>query len=106
MEMAGDAPGLSNAPVTFNRLVMQLFLPHRDYAHTYFDDIFVHSCAEQGRSDVTNHISHLRAVLECMRTNKLYANASKCIFDAAEIPFLGCFMVSAAFERIPLRSKL
>ena len=68
--------GLSNAPATFNRLVTQLFRPHRGYAQTYFDDIFVHSRAANGRSDVDNHIDHLRAVLECMRTNKLYANAS------------------------------
>ncbi|POM71255.1 LOW QUALITY PROTEIN: Reverse transcriptase [Phytophthora palmivora] len=32
--------GLSNAPATFNRLVTQLFRPHRAYAQTYFDDIF------------------------------------------------------------------
>ena len=31
--------GLSNAPATFNRLVTQLFRPHRDYAQTYFDEI-------------------------------------------------------------------
>ena len=77
--------GLSNAPATFNRLVPQLFRPHRDYAQTYFHDIFVHSRAEQGRSDLANLFSHLLAVLECMRTNKLYANASKCIFDAEGI---------------------
>ena len=88
--------GLSNAPATFNRLVTQLFRPHRDYAQTYFDDICAHSRAEQGRSDVEIHISHLRAVLECMRTNKLYANASKCIFGAEEVPFLGFSLVSAA----------
>ena len=74
--------GLSNAPATFNRLVTQLFRPHRGYAQTNFDDIFVRSRAMNGRSDVDNHIDHLRAVLECMRTNKLYANASKCIFGA------------------------
>ena len=50
--------GLSNAPATFNRLVTQLFRLHWDYAQTYFDDIFVHSRAEQGRSDVDNHIGH------------------------------------------------
>ncbi|GMF24588.1 unnamed protein product [Phytophthora lilii] len=38
---------------------------HRAYAQTYFDDIFVHSRAEHGRSDVDSHIDHLRAVLEC-----------------------------------------
>ena len=62
--------GLCDAPDTFDRLVTQLFRPHRDYAKTYFDDIFVHSRAEQGRPDVENHIGRLRAVLECIRTNK------------------------------------
>ena len=59
MGMAGDALGLSNAPATFNRLATQLFRPHRDYAQTYFDDIFVHGRAEIGRSDVENHIDPL-----------------------------------------------
>ena len=77
------------APAKFNRLVARLFRPHRAYAQTYIDGIFVHSRAAQGRSDVNNHIDHLRAVLECMRTNKLYANASTCIFGADEIPFFG-----------------
>ncbi|KAG2777408.1 hypothetical protein PC116_g3993 [Phytophthora cactorum] len=45
-----------------------------------------------GKSDVENHVEHLRAVLECMRTNKLYANLNKCVFGAEEIPFLGCFI--------------
>ena len=71
--------GLSNTPETFNRLVTQRFRPHRDYAQTYFDDIFVHSRARQARLHVDNHIDHLRAVLECMSTYKLYANAFKCI---------------------------
>ncbi|GMF53361.1 unnamed protein product [Phytophthora fragariaefolia] len=82
--------GLSNAPATFNRLVTQLFRPHRAYAQTYFDDIFVHSRAELGKTDMENHVEHLRAVHECMRTNILYANIDKCIFGAEEIPFLGC----------------
>ncbi|KAG3110996.1 hypothetical protein PI125_g9522 [Phytophthora idaei] len=71
--------GLSNAPATFNRLVTQLFRPLRAYAQTYFDDIFVHSRAEHGKSDVENHVEHLRAVLECMRTNKCSANLDKCV---------------------------
>ena len=70
---------LYNAPAMFNRLVTQLFRPHRGYPQTYFN-IFVHSRSEQGQTDVEINIDDLRAVLECMRTNKLYANASKCIF--------------------------
>jgi hypothetical protein len=97
--------GLSNAPATFNRLVTQLFRPHRGYAQTYFDDIFVHSRAMNGRSDVDNHIGHLRAVLECMRTHKLYANASKCIFGAEEIPFLGCFIGKRGLRADPAKIK-
>ena len=81
--------GLSNALATFNHLVTQLFRPHRGYAQTYFDKIFVHSREEHGNADVEKHIEHSRAVLECMRTNNLYANAFKCIVDAEEIPFLG-----------------
>ncbi|KAG2874219.1 hypothetical protein PC114_g25395 [Phytophthora cactorum] len=77
--------GLSNAPATFNRLVMQLFRPHRAYSQTYFDDIFVHSRAEHGKSDVENQVEPLRAVLECMRTNTLYANLDKCVFDSAKV---------------------
>jgi hypothetical protein len=73
------------------------------YAQTYFDDIFVPSRAADGRSDVENHIDHLRAVLACMRTNKLYANTSKCIFGAEEIPFLGCFVGKRGLRADPAK---
>ena len=96
---------LSNAPATFNRLVTQFFRPRRGYTQTYFDDIFVHSRAMKGRSDVDNHIDHLRAVLKCMRTNKLYANASKCIFGTEEIPFLECFIGKRGLRADPAKVK-
>ena len=92
--------GLSNSPATFNRPVKQLFRPHRGYAQTHFDDIFVHSRATNGRCDVDNHIDHLRKVLECMRTNKLYTNAS---LVQKRFPFWGASLGSEAFERTPLR---
>ena len=97
--------GLSNAPATFNRLVTQLFRPMRQFAQTYFDDIFVHSHAEDASSDVDVHVKHLRQVLECMRANKLYANISKCIFGAAEIPFLGCFVGAEGIRADPGKIK-
>ncbi|KAG3232275.1 hypothetical protein PI124_g22636 [Phytophthora idaei] len=103
---ACDVPltaGLSNAPATFNRLVTQLFRPHRAYAQTYFDDIFVHSRAEHGKSDVENHVEHLRAVLESMRTNKLYGNLDKCVFGAEQIPFLGCFIGKRGLRADPAK---
>jgi len=83
--------GLSNAQAIFNRLVTQLFRPLRHFAQTYFDDIFVHSHAGNGKTDVEMHLAHLREVLMCMRENRLYANINK-IIEAEEIPFLGCFL--------------
>ncbi|GMF55629.1 unnamed protein product [Phytophthora fragariaefolia] len=74
--------GLSNAPATFNRLVTQLFRPHRAYAQTYFDDIFVHSRAELGKTDVENHVGHLRAV-----------------------PFLGCVVGKRGLRADPAQVK-
>ena len=97
--------GFSNNPATFNFLITQLFCPHRLYAQTYFDDIFVHSRAKNGRSDIENHIAYLRAVLEFMRTNKLYANAFKCIFNADQIPFLGCFIRKRSLRADPAKVK-
>jgi hypothetical protein len=78
--------GLSNAPATFNRLMTHLFRPLQYFVQTYFDDIFVHSRAEDGKTDVEMHLAHLREVLMCMRENRLYANINKCIFGAEEIP--------------------
>ena len=86
------AQGLRNAPATFNRLVTHLLRPHRAYAPSYFDDIFVHSRAEGDLSAVEVHKRHLTAVLQCLRENSLYCNLKKCVFGAAEIPILGCFV--------------
>lgn len=42
--------GLSNAPATFNRCVTHLLRPVRDFAPSYFDDVFIHS--QDSLSDV------------------------------------------------------
>ncbi|CAI5738229.1 unnamed protein product [Peronospora farinosa] len=84
--------GLSNAPVTFNRCVSQLLRPVREFAPSYFDDVFVHSRAMDGKTDVEVHRLHVRKVLTLMREHKLYANLKKCIFAASEIPLLGCIV--------------
>ncbi|KAJ0391725.1 hypothetical protein P43SY_006371 [Pythium insidiosum] len=64
----------------------------KNFATSYFDDIFVHSKAEDGRSAEVVHLDHLRRVFDAMRNNKLYANLKKCVFFAPEIPVLGCFV--------------
>ncbi|KAE9179446.1 hypothetical protein PF002_g27810 [Phytophthora fragariae] len=96
--------GLKNAPATFNRMVSHVLRPLRAFAPSYFDDIFVHSRAEDGLSAVDVHLRNLRKVFEKMRENKLYANLKKCVFCAPEIPVLGCYVsksgVRADLEKI------
>ncbi|POM71829.1 RNA-directed DNA polymerase, partial [Phytophthora palmivora] len=84
--------GLSNVPATFNPLVTQSFGPLRTFAQTYFDDIFVHSRAEDGQKAMEVHLKHLRRVFEVTRANKFYANIDKCVFAAEEMKVLGCFV--------------
>ena len=84
--------GLSNAPATFNRFVSHILRPVRDFAPSYFDDIFIHSRAMDGMTELEVHRMHFRRVMEIMQENKLYSNLKKCIFAAPEIPVLGCFV--------------
>ncbi|KAG3049777.1 hypothetical protein PI124_g23289 [Phytophthora idaei] len=84
--------GLKNAPGTFNRCVTHLLRSVRDFAPSYFDDVFVHSRAVNGKTDVEVHKEHLRKLLGLMRKHKLYPNLKKCIFGASEIPILGCLV--------------
>ena len=95
----------SNFPATFNRLDTQLFRPHRMHAQTYFSDIFVHSRAMNGRSDLTNHIDHLEAVLECMRRIIMMPTQLSASLMQNRFTFLCTSLGSEVFERFLLRKK-
>ncbi|KAG3124888.1 hypothetical protein PI124_g22386 [Phytophthora idaei] len=84
--------GLKDAPATFNRCVTRLLPSVRDFAPSCFDDVFVHSPAVNGKTDVVAHKEHLRKLLGLMRKHKLYANLKKCNFGEREIPILGCLV--------------
>uniref|UniRef100_A0AAV1V345 Reverse transcriptase domain-containing protein n=1 Tax=Peronospora matthiolae TaxID=2874970 RepID=A0AAV1V345_9STRA len=84
--------GLSNVPATFIRCVTNLLRLVRDIAPSYFDKVFVHSRAMDGKTDVEVHRIHVRKVLTLVREHKLFVNLKKCIFAANEIPLLGCIV--------------
>ncbi|KAE8879786.1 hypothetical protein PF005_g22862 [Phytophthora fragariae] len=84
--------GLKNAPATFNRCVKHLLRSVRDFAPSYFDDVFIHSRAVNGKSEVEVHKEHLRRLFALMSKHKLYTNLKKCIFGASEIPVIGCLI--------------
>ena len=64
----------------------------REFAPSYFDDVFAHSRAMDGQTDVEVHRRHVRKVLTLMLKHKLYAKLMKCILAASEIPLLGCIV--------------
>ena len=99
------AQGLSNAPATFNRYVINLLRPVRDFARSYFDDVFVHSRAMGEKTDVEVHRTHVRQVLTLMRKHKMYADLKKCIFAASEIPLLGCIVGKHGIRPDPEKIK-
>ena len=73
-------------------MVTNILRPIRDFAPSYFDDIFVRSKASDDQTDVEAHLKHLRRFFVVLRENKLYANLKRCIFFSPEIPVLGCYV--------------
>ena len=63
--------GLSNAPATFNRCVTILLRLVRDFAPSYFDDVYVNSRAMGRKADTEVHRTHVRQVLTLIRKHKL-----------------------------------
>ncbi|XP_027166359.1 uncharacterized protein LOC113766358 [Coffea eugenioides] len=59
----------------------------------YFDDILIYSKSPE------EHVAHVRAVLDVLRRERLFANLSKCTFCTNELVFLG-YKVSARGIRV------
>ncbi|OWY96239.1 hypothetical protein PHMEG_00033544 [Phytophthora megakarya] len=81
--------GLKNAPATFNRCVTHLLRSVREFAPSYFDDVYVHSRAVNEKTAIEMHKEHILELLRLMWKHKLDANLKKCIFSASEVPVLG-----------------
>ena len=61
-----------------------IFRPYlRKFVLVFFDDILVFS------SNFSNHLSHLKIVLEVLQSHQLYAKQSKCAFGCAKVEYLG-----------------
>ena len=81
--------GLSEAPGTFVRLMHYVLCPYIGvFVVVYFDDILVFS------KTMKEHLNHVRAVLQTLRKESLYANMKKCTFGVDKVVFLG-FVVSS-----------
>lgn len=81
------AMGLCNAPGTFMQLMNETFADMLNkFVLVFLDDIIIFS------SSLEEHEKHLRAVLDRLRKEKLYAKKSKCALLQQEVEFLGHYV--------------
>ncbi|GKC50297.1 putative reverse transcriptase domain-containing protein [Tanacetum coccineum] len=76
--------GLTNAPAIFTDLMNRVYKPNLDkFVIVFIDDILIYS------KDKKEHKEHLKAILELLKKEKLYAKFSKCEFWIPKVQFLG-----------------
>nr|GEV44508.1 hypothetical protein [Tanacetum cinerariifolium] len=76
--------GLTNAPAVFMDLMNRVCKPYLDkFVIVFIDDILIYSKYEK------EHEEHLKAILELLKEEKLYAKFSKCEFWIPKVYFLG-----------------
>ncbi|KAA3465913.1 DNA/RNA polymerases superfamily protein [Gossypium australe] len=85
--------GLTNAPSVFMDLMNQIFSPYLDrFIVVFVDDILIYS------RDESEHVEHLRIVLQTLRDKQLYAKFSKCEFWLREVGFLGHIVLAEGIK--------
>nr|GEV14058.1 putative reverse transcriptase domain-containing protein [Tanacetum cinerariifolium] len=76
--------GLTNAPAVFMDLMNRVYKPYLDkFMIIFIDDILIYS------KDEKEHKEHLKAILELLKKEKLYAKIPKCEFWIPKVQFLG-----------------
>nr|GFB93682.1 putative reverse transcriptase domain-containing protein [Tanacetum cinerariifolium] len=76
--------GLTNAPAVFMDLMNRVYKPYLDkFVIVFIDDILIYS------KDEKEHEEHLKAILELLKKEELYAKFSKCEFWIPKVQFLG-----------------
>nr|GEX53931.1 putative reverse transcriptase domain-containing protein [Tanacetum cinerariifolium] len=92
--------GLTNAPTVFMDLMNRVCKPYLDkFVIVFIDDILIYS------KDKKEHEEHLKAILELLKKEKLYAKFSKCEFWIPNVQFLGHVIDSKGIHVDPAKIK-
>ncbi|MBW0560434.1 hypothetical protein O181_100149 [Austropuccinia psidii MF-1] len=76
--------GLTNALASFQNILNDIFADFLDiFVVVYLDDIMIFSSCEE------EHVKHVASVLQRLSDNNLFAKASKCVFHASSLVYLG-----------------
>nr|GFB32099.1 reverse transcriptase domain-containing protein [Tanacetum cinerariifolium] len=90
--------GLTNAPAIFMELMNRVCKPYLDkFVIDFIDDILIYSKNEK------EHKEHLKAILELLKKEKLYAKYSKCKFWIPKVQFLGHVIDSQGIQVDPAK---
>nr|GFB37021.1 putative reverse transcriptase domain-containing protein [Tanacetum cinerariifolium] len=94
-----DIPfGLTNAPTVFMDLMNRLCKPYLDkFVIVFIDDILIYS------KDEKNHEEYLKAILELLKKEELYAKFSKYEFWIPKVQFLGYVIGSPGIHEDPAK---
>ncbi|KAK9652865.1 hypothetical protein HCH54_010281 [Aspergillus fumigatus] len=92
--------GLTGAPATFQRFINDTLRDYLDvFCTAYLDDILIYSKTR------TEHINHVRSVLQKLREAGLYAKIQKCEFIVPETKFLGIIIGQDSIRMDPDKVK-
>jgi hypothetical protein len=76
--------GLMNAPSTFQSLMNEVFHAYlRKFVLVFFDNILIYS------REWTQHMEHVREMMDLLEKQQLYLMRAKCIFGQQEVQYLG-----------------
>ncbi|GJV00263.1 putative reverse transcriptase domain-containing protein [Tanacetum coccineum] len=90
--------GLMNAPAVFRNLMNRVCKPFLDkFVIVFIDDILIYS------KNKKEHEEHLKASLELLKKEKLYAKFSKCEFWIPKVQFLGHMIDSQGIHVDPAK---
>ncbi|MBW0520515.1 hypothetical protein O181_060230 [Austropuccinia psidii MF-1] len=84
---------LTNALASFRNFVNGIFEDFLDiFVVVYLDYIMVFSSSEE------EHVKHVASVLQRLRDHNLFAKASKCVFHASSVEYLGYVVSSDSLQ--------